>query len=361
MPRTNKHYVTFRRSTRDKLEALYNARIPVKRIAAELGYTETSIYRELKRGFYMHTNSDLTETRKYSAEKAQRSADLNATAKGAPIKLGKDRAFARFVEDMILKHHYSPSAILDYIKENNLEFDTNVCRVTLYNWIDAGVFLNVTNKNLLRKGKMKKKQRKVKPVKQLPRENSIEKRPKEISKRNTFGHWELDSVIGTVKKGETLLVLTERLTRMELIFKSRDKSAVSTVLMINRLERKLGSKNFRRIFRSVTCDNGTEFSNTIGMELSPYTGKKRTSIYYCHPYCSSERGSNENQNAFIRRFIPKGTSISQYSSAYIEKVQDYINDYPRRIFDGQNSTKRFLSELDKLNIKIFLEKIHSTT
>ena len=361
MPRTNKPYKTFKKATRDKLEALHNARVPVKRIAEELGFTETSIYRELKRGYYMHTNTDLTETRRYSADRAQLFADLNATAKGAPLKLGKDKKFAAFVEKMILEHRYSPAAILDYIKENDLKFDTKVCRVTLYNWIDKGVFLHVTNKDLLRKGKMKKKQRKIRPIKQLPKiEHSIEKRPKEVTKRDTFGHWELDSVIGTQKKGETLLVFTERLTRMEMIFKAKDKSAASTVLTLNRLERKLGGKNFRRIFKTITCDNGTEFSNTIGMEISPYTRKQRTTVYYCHPYCSSERGSNENQNAFIRRFIPKGVSISNYSSAQLHDIENYINTYPRRIFDGENSLTRFLCELDKLGINFF-EKIHSTT
>lgn len=353
MPKTSRPYKTFKKRTRDKLEALYNAKVPVKRIAAELGFTETSIYRELKRGFYMHRNSDWTETRKYSADKAQLSSDLNSTAKGAPLKLGKDKAFATFVEKMILEFHYSPAAILDYIKENNLQFDTKVCRVTLYNWIDKGVFLNVTNKNLLRKGKRKTKRRKVKTAKRFPKENTIEKRPKEVSQRNTFGHWELDSVIGTQKKGETVLAFTERLTRMEMIFKSKDKTAASTVLVLNRLERKLGSGNFRKIFKTITCDNGTEFSNTIGMEISPYTGKQRTTIYYCHPYCSSERGSNENQNAFIRRFIPKGTPISNYSTSQIREIQDYINTYPRAIFGGENSLKRFTRELDKLNIKIF--------
>ena len=353
MPRTNKPYKTFKKPTRDKLEALYNARIPVKRIAEELGFTETSIYRELKRGYYMHRNTDWTETRKYSADKAQLSADLNATAKGAPIKLGTDKEFAAFVEKMILEHHYSPSAILDYIKKHNLKFDTKICRVTLYSYIDKGVFLHVTNKNLLRRGKMKKKKRKVRPIKKLPPENSIEKRPKEVTKRNTFGHWELDSVIGTQKKGETLLVFTERLTRMEMIFKSKDKSAASTVLALNRLERKLGSVNFRKIFKTITCDNGTEFSNTIGMEISPYTRKRRTTVYYCHPYCSSERGSNENQNAFIRRFIPKGVSISNYSNTQLREIENYINTYPRRIFDGENSLQRFIQELNRLDIKIF--------
>lgn len=353
MPRTTKRYKIFTKSTRDKLEALYNAGIPVKQIADELGYTFQSIYRELKRGYYMHRNSDWTETRKYSADIAQRSADVNATAKGAPLKIGKDHEFAKFVEDMVLAG-YSPSAILDYIKENGLHFKTKVCRVTLYSYIDKGLFLRITNKNLLRKGSRKQQHKKVKTVKQLPKiEHSIEKRPVEVAERTTFGHWELDSVIGTQKKGETLLVMTERLTRMEIIFKSPDKTAASTVTMLNRLERKLGSRSFRQVFKTITCDNGVEFSNITGMEYSPYTGKKRTTVYYCHPYCSSERGSNENQNGFIRRFVPKKTRISDYSAQRIREIQDFINAYPRRIFDGENSLKRFKNELEKLKIKVF--------
>ena len=171
-----------------------------------------------------------------------------------------------------------------------------------------------------------------------------------------------DSVIGTIKKGETVLTMTERLTRMELIFKSPGKTEASTVAMLNRLERRIGSGNFRKIFKTITFDNGTEFSDVNGLEYSPYTKKKRTSVYYCHPYCSSERGSNENQNGFIRRFIPKGTVISSYSKEYIQNVQDYINNYyPRAIFNGENSQKRFVRELEKLNIKNFLGKIQITT
>ena len=109
----------------------------------------------------MHRNTDWTETRKYSADKAQLSADLNATAKGAPLKLGKDKEFATFVEDMILKG-YSPGAILLYIKEHGLKFKTKVCRVTLYSYIDKGIFLKVSNKNLLRKGERKIKAEKKK-------------------------------------------------------------------------------------------------------------------------------------------------------------------------------------------------------
>lgn len=359
--RTKRSYKTFTKRTRDKLEALYNAGFPVKKIAEELGYSFQAIYHELKRGYYIHRNTDWTETKKYSADKAQHSADINATAKGAPLKLGNDKKFAKFVEDMVLKG-YSPGAILLYIKDHGLQFKTKVCRVTLYSYIDKGVFLKISNKDLLRKGTMKKKETAEKEAKKLPNvEHSIEKRTPEINARLSFGHWEGDSVIGTNKKGETVLTMTERLTRMEIIFRSPDKTSASTVRMLNRLERRIGSATFRKVFKSITFDNGTEFSDTEGIEYSPYTGKKRTTVYYCHPYRSSERGSNENQNGFIRRFIPKGTPISRFSDEYLQYVQNFINDYPRAIFDGENSHKRLEKELKKLNIKNFLPKIQIIT
>ncbi len=360
MKRTKRSYKTFTKRTRYKLEALYNAGVPVKKIAEELGYTHQAIYHELKRGYYMHRNTDWTETRKYSADKAQFSADINATAKGAPLKLGNDKEFATFVEDMVLQG-YSPGAILLFIEEHGLKFKTKVCRVTLYSYIDKGVFLKIGNKNLLRKGERKKKTEEKQPKKLPDIEHSIEKRSPEINAREVFGHWEGDSVIGTNKKGETVLTLTERLTRMEIILKSPDKTAASTVRMLNRLERKIGSVTFRKVFKSITFDNGTEFSDTKGIEFSPYTNKRRTTVYYCHPYRSSERGTNENQNGFIRRFIPKGTPICNYSTEYIQYVQDFINNYPRAIFNGENSTKRFTKELKKLNIKNFLNNLQITT
>lgn len=354
MRKAKRSYKTFTKSTRDKLEALYNAGIPVKQIAYELGYTHQAIYHELKRGYYMHLNYDWTETKKYSADKAQLSATINATAKGAPIKLGNDKAFANYVEDMVLKG-YSPGAILLDIKEKGLKFKTKVCRVTLYSYIDKGIFLKISNKNLLRKKSLNSRKHVRKNSKKLPNiDHSIEKRSSEINSRTTFGHWEGDSVIGTNKKGETFLTFTERLTRMEIILKSPDKTAASTVRLVNRLERKLGSSTFRKIFQSITFDNGTEFSDTVGIEYSPYTRKKRTTVFYCHAYCSSERGSNENQNGFIRRFVPKGTPISKISDSYIKYIQDFINNYPRGIFNGENSAKRFKNELEKLNIKNFL-------
>ena len=356
MPKTTKRYTNMTRRTRDKIEALYNAGVKVKQIAEELGYTFQAIYAELKRGYYIHRNHDWTETKKYSADKAQLVADFYMSAKGAPLKLDRDKEFAEFVEDMVLKG-YSPGAILLYIKEHGLKFKTKVCRVTLYSYIDKGIFLKISNKNLLHKGERKKKTEE-KASKKIPNvEHCIEKRPEEVAARNSFGHWEGDSVIGTNKKGETLFTLTERLTRIEIIMRSADKTAGSIVRLFNRLERRVGSVTFRQVFKTITFDNGVEFSDTEGIEISPYTKKQRTRVYYCHPYCSSERGSNENQNGFIRRFIPKGTLISDYSDEYLKQVQDFINSYPRGIFDGENSLKRFENALNQLNIKNFYQKI----
>ena len=122
-PRQRSEYRTFTKRKRDQLEALYNANVKVKEIARILGYTQTSIYRELQRGFYMHRNSDWTETRRYSADKAQLQANINMTAKGAPLKIRNDHKFAEFVESKILSG-YSPEAILSEIKNRKLEFKT---------------------------------------------------------------------------------------------------------------------------------------------------------------------------------------------------------------------------------------------
>ena len=98
----------------------------------------------------------------------------------------------------------------------------------------------------------------------------------------------------------------------------------------------MGTETFKETFKTISCDNGTEFSDTTGIETS-IDNTRRTTVYYCHPYCAFERGSNENQNRMIRRFIPKGSDISQYTDEYIAYVQNWINSYPRRLFNGLSS------------------------
>ena len=150
--------------------------------------------------------------------------------------------------------------------------------------------------------------------------------------RTEYGHWEMDSVVGSRKRGSAaLLVLSERKSREEIILKMKDKSQKSVISKLNKLERKY-KKDFKRKFKTITVDNGAEFLNHEMMESSVRNKEKRTEIYYAHPYSSWERGTNENTNKLIRRFIPKGVDIGEYTDSEVERIQHWINNYPRRIF-----------------------------
>lgn len=143
----------------------------------------------------------------------------------------------------------------------------------------------------------------------------------------------MDSVVGPQGEGsKTLLVLTERKTRKEIIRRVDNHTSQEVIKTLNRLERDMGERKFRETFKTITVDNGTEFSDWEGMEKSRRNKKiPRTKIYYCHAYRSCERGSNENQNRMIRRFFPKGTNFDNVSKNAIKEVQKWMNDYPRKI------------------------------
>ena len=168
------------------------------------------------------------------------------------------------------------------------------------------------------------------------RGKSIEERPKEIKDRKSYGHWEMDTVVGGQGKGTNcLLVLSERMTREEIIRKIKNKKSISVVEELDLLEKQLGTKGFREKFKTITCDNGVEFLNQEGIEKGRRNKqKKRTTLYYCHPFSSWERGTNENINKMIRRFIPKGESIDKYSKEEIQYIENWLNNYPRKILGG---------------------------
>ena len=117
----------------------------------------------------------------------------------------------------------------------------------------------------------------------------------------------------------------------------KDHTAESVVKALNRIERKIGSEKFSKIFKSITIDNGPEFSDCDGMEKSCIKAGNRTKVYYCHPYSAYERGSNENQNKMIRRHYPKGTNFDNLTAKDIKKLESWINNYPREMFNFYSS------------------------
>mgnify|MGYP004666659007 CR=1 FL=1 len=309
-------------------------------IADRLHVHNTTIYRELKRGTYTHLNSDLTTEERYSPDIAEARYRENLKAKGGELKIGDDYELAAFIEEHIL-NGYSPAAVVGEIKRLGLTFKTQISEKTIYNYIDKGVFLRLERKHLPEHGERKREYKQVqKKAARAPKGESIEQRSEEINGRTTFGHWEMDCVEGKKKTKEALLVLSERLTRKEIIIKMPDKTAASVIKALNRLERKYG-RRFKKVFKSITVDNGSEFSNCEGMEKSIYGNKKRTKVYYCHPYSAYERGTNENINKMIRRFLPKGTDFRKVTAEYVQEVETWINNYPREILGFASSNDLF--------------------
>ena len=150
---------------------------------------------------------------------------------------------------------------------------------------------------------------------------------------------------------KALLVLTERKTRQEIIVLIPNRKAETIVKALDALERKFGAVNFRKIFRSITVDNGSEFAAAEELERSAVNKAiPRTKVYFCHPYSSWERGSNENVNGMIRRKHPKGTDFSKVSAAEIARTEAWVNSYPRKILGYMSSEIMFRQCLRELGI-----------
>lgn len=323
---------------RYKLEAALLAGEKPQAIADKLHVHVSTIYREKKRARMIHRNSDWTEEERYNPDEAERKYRENLKAKGADLKIGNDRELADYLEKKVLEEGYSPAAALASIELEGKTFSTSICVSTFYSYITKGVFRFLTNADLPEKPKKKRSYKKVKTVKRPPKGDSIEKRPPEIDARETVGDWEMDTVYSS-KEGEkdTLLVLTERKSRIPILELMPDRTRESVIAALDRIERRFGSRRFRKLFRTITVDNGGEFADVERLERSAITKGKRTKIYFCHPYSSYERGSNENENRIIRRHFPKGTDFGKVTAAEVKRAERWIARYPRKILGWKTS------------------------
>lgn len=332
------NYITKRQ--RYEIELLLREKYSIPRIAKTLGIKYNTLYKEIARGTVEQMDKLLAIHKIYKADYAQMVYEQSTSNRGRNLKIGSDHQLAAYIETMIKDKKYSPEALIRYAENEGLCFKTTLCPKTIYNYLDMGLFLNASNSDLPYKKVQKKKKKEEKSTVALHnrRGRSIEERPKSILDRDKYGHWEMDTVVSGANTGlSCLLVLSERMTREEIIIKIRNKKSCTVVRALNRLEKKYGSKAFREKFKTITCDNGVEFLDAQGIEKSIHTKQPRTTVYYCHPYSSYERGTNENINRMIRRFFPKGTNFDDVTPAQVSFVQDWINNYPRKIFAGLSS------------------------
>lgn len=323
----------FKHLTKEKriqIEILLKLKIPKTQIAKELGISRSTLYRELERGSVVQIDTQLKERKRYFYDVGQRVYEKNRENSKNSFKVAKVYDFLKYAESQILNNKLSPDAICGRAKLEN-KFREIVCTKTLYNYIDKGL-LKVRNIDLPLRVKRKTKRDKDRKNRRLFG-LSIEQRPTEVEDRIEFGHWEIDTVVGTKDSSSVLLTLDERKTRRRHIVKIDSRSCESIEKGLKKVAEFYGDK-FSDIFKSITSDNGSEFA-TLNSILPDVP------IYYAHPYSSFERGTNEKQNSLIRRFLPKGKSFDNISDDTIAFIEDWINNLPRKIFNYRSSLEMF--------------------
>lgn len=356
-----KQYHHLTKEDRIKIESLINQKdqngkrlFSITYIAEYLGVHKSTISRELKkrRKEKVYIRTGKTKTMAYTAEYAQNDADFKRGLSKGEYKLRKYKKMAEFIEEKIKKDKWAPDVIVGYMENHNYfnrEGFDSITTPTVYNAIRYQI-INVKIEDTRR---MKYKSEYNYHKNDLPEskaEYSINNRPEEINKREYFGHFELDTVVGTNKgKHECLMTLTERKTRYEIIFKLEGKSAEEVIRKFNKMKNFM-KRNYNKIFKSITTDNGNEFSDFLNIIKDT-----KTKIYFCHPYCSGEKGTNERHNGMIRYFIPKGALIENYSCKDINEIAEWMNNYPRKILNYKTPLEALQEEFDD---KLILNKIY---
>src|SRR5690625_64637 len=252
-------------------------------------------------------------------------------------------SFTNWADDKMLKKEWSPDIVVGgAAKENLFSSDLIPCTSPLYHWIDRGI-MKTKNIDLLEK--VSRKPRNDSPIN---RENrrvlgpSIKERPEEVESREHFGHWEIDTLLGARDKDDpVLLTLVERKTRLEIMLKIDQQDHANVDQAMNHLYKQLGDQA-ENIFKTITSDNGSEFAGIY--ELL----KGTTDVFFAHPYAPYERGTKENQHKLVHQFIPKSKRLAEISTRTINRIQQWMNNIPRKILDYHTAQEAFFKELQLL-------------
>lgn len=243
-------------------------------IAKELGVWPSTICREIKRGQVEQLNGSTWEYYTiYSPQKAQGRAEYMRTAHGPDLKISNRFDYLAALESWML----SGSSPEDAIHQVGNDYGITISKTTCYRYIEMKLFSTLRFKHLPqghpKTGKSDHSHSNV----SHPGHRSIERRAKEVQTRESVGHWEIDSVIGKASgQSESLLVISERKTRAEIILKAESKTSAETVRQLRRLRRYFGS-DWKLIFHTLTSDNGSEFADQAAIDGLGVT------MFYCHP------------------------------------------------------------------------------
>ena len=309
------------------------------RIAKEIGCAPNTVRNEIKRGTVaLYTGNVL----RYKAKAGQAAYEKHRQLCCRHYDRFEKGDFIDYVERHFKEEQWSLDVCVGRaLTEGEFTRDQIVCTKTLYNYTDLGL-LKIKNIDLPEK--MRRKNRK--PVFREHKKilgRSIEERPAEILTREEFGHWECDLVLGSKQRSdEAILTMVERMTREYWMIRIPGKDALSVMQAFEELRSQF-EEHWNDIFKTITTDNGSEFSS-----LSDLESISQTLVYFAHPYTSCEKGSVERHNGIIRRFVTKGKRIDSFTDDQLNQVEIWCNSLPRKILGYRTPDELFEAELDKI-------------
>lgn len=328
-------------------------KINITSIAKKLNRSKSTISREIRRNRIVVLTEAYNKdsifkkkkviTFKYESTEANEKASKKQKEKGiSRIKLLYNKELIKEVNRLLKQEGKSPDIVAYKIRENNT-FNVKVSTNTIYDGIRKG-YLEIGTKDRKR---MKNKSRRCRvernKVPKSKKDRSIELRPDYINNREEFGHFEMDLVLGKQGKDkECLLTLTERKTRFEIVIKLNNKSSSEVIRAIKIMKDNLKGYT-SEIFKSITTDNGSEFLRYE--EIEEILG---TTVYFCHPGASYEKGTNERHNGMLREYIPKGSDISKYSAEDLDRIVSKLNDLERKKLNYYTPYMKILEDYDSI-------------
>jgi IS30 family transposase len=312
------------------------------------GYNKTAIAYELNR-----STSTITREVNYWVKhpneryKSQLADSYALDVRHYPRNKKFDNVELQLLIKKYLKKRWSPQQISnqlkqDYQEDKKMQVSHELIYRYIYVWAKGELRKELIE--YLRQQKPKRKQ-----VDKLSKKEHgikdrifIDDRPKEVEERLIPGHWESDLIIGKDNKS-AIGTLVERKTRFVIIVKLPNKSARAVTSAFARELRNIPGQ----MRLSLTHDNGSEMA-----KHKLLTEKTKVKVYFAHPYSSWERGTNENTNGLIRDFFPKGTDFGNISKYKLKKVQDLLNERPRKVLNWKNPTYAYYKELENLNTQL---------
>lgn len=319
---------------RRAIEDMLNAKVPVSKIAVEIGRHRSTVFREIKRNRFV--DQELPKLNGYYGMTAQRSA---VARRGRRRKLLRHPDLRQHVITQ-LKVGWSPEQIA-----GRLQLDGQPLRVsheTIYAYVYGpdGQSEELARHLPHRRKKRQPRRRRTPRGLVFPPDRSIHERPDYVKTRETFGEWEGDLMIFELAQGKANVAsLVERKTRFAVLFRNNDRS---TTQLMNRLM-KVMEPLPQPARKSITFDRGIEFRNW--RKLKPGIG---TEAWFCDPKAPWQKGSVENLNKRARRYLPRDAPVAALSNREMKPICDRLNGTPRKCLGWKTPTEAFREELIKL-------------